>query len=94
MIERLLRSLDDQAARARTARCADMAFCGTASAFAISPAASLRLALDQQAKHAQSRRLGEGRERKNGLLLFPYIQNYRNIDPPSTGRPRQEILRK
>src|SRR5215468_6887787 len=39
MIERLLRSLITSPARASTARCADIVFCGTASALAMSPAA-------------------------------------------------------
>src|SRR3978361_1730949 len=40
MIERLLRSLITSSARASTARCADIVFCGTASSRAISPAAN------------------------------------------------------
>ena len=53
----------------RIARCDDMVFCGTASALAMSPAASsFRLVFRQQPEHIETGRLSKRRQREDGFF--------------------------
>ena len=56
-------------ARDRMARCEDMVFCGTASAFGdVAGGEPIGFVLRQQPKHLEAGRLGKRGERENGLF--------------------------